>query len=370
MSLIDKQRKKSTFEIIGEHVEKYRISMIIVSVVVSLIALFFCIYWQFDENTAGTLSDNLYLATHITFLVLSQIMLIFLILNKYKKVSTKALAVYTHIHTFLLITWATSVCILDLDIGITPFIYLIAATVIAGLFVLEPIFYTACALTSFITILVFQIVKRFAFFEGPYQFEHIAEMIIFVGLTVLICFRHFNVTIGEHKAKKKLEEMTYYDELTGLLNERSYVSLTEEINKNIKNEKEEPFAVILMDVNNLKATNDAYGHRYGCSLVVRCGHTLPELFTTSKLFHVGGDEFVAIVMGEDYKNFDSLYSHFLEVMTYSLVEYEGVQLIFSVASGHAIYQTGDRYQDVLQRADKMMYENKAAIKAKYNMKGR
>ncbi len=370
MRLADKERNKSNVEIIGEHVEKYRISMIIVSVVVSLIALFFCIYWQFDENTAGQLSDNLYLASHITFLVLSQIMLIFLILDKYKKVSTKALAIYTHIHSFLLISWATFVCILDLDIGITPFIYLIAATVIAGLFILEPIFYTVCALTSFVTILICQIINHFTFFEGPYQFEHIAEMIIFVGITILVCFRHFNVTISEHKAKKKLEEISYYDELTGLLNERSYVSITDEINENIKNEKEEPFAVILMDLNNLKATNDAYGHRYGCSLVVRCGHALPELFATSKLFHVGGDEFVAIVMGEDYENFDSLYNNFLEVMTYSLVEYEGVELIFSVASGHAIYEKGDKYQDVLQRADKLMYKNKAEIKAKYNMKGR
>ena len=370
MKLVDRERKKSTFEIIGEHVEKYRISMIVVSIVVSLIALFFCIYWQFDENSGGALSDNLYLASHITFLILSQIMLIFLILNKYKKVSTKVLSIYTHIHSFLLISWATFVCVLDLDLGITPFIYLIAATVIAGLFILEPIFYTVCALASFLTILIFQIINRFTFFEGPYQFEHIAEMVIFVGITIFICFRHFNVTISEHKAKKRLEEMTYYDELTGLLNERSYVTITEQINENIKNEKEEPFAVILMDVNNLKATNDAYGHRYGCSLVVKCGHTLPELFTTSKLFHVGGDEFVAIVVDEDYENFDSLYNHFLEVMTYSLVEFEGVELIFSVASGYAKYEKGDRYQDVLQRADKMMYQNKAEIKAKYNMKGR
>lgn len=370
MKLIDKERRLSTFEIIGKHVEKYRISMIIVSIVVSLIALFFCIYWQFDENTSGTLGDYLYLASDITFLVLSQIMLVFLILNKYKKVSTKLLSIYTHIHSFLLISWATFVCILDLDLGITPFIYLIAATVIAGLFVLEPIFYSCCALVSFITIMIFQIINHFSFFEGAYQIEHIAEMIIFVGVTIVIAFRHFYVTMSEYKAKKKLEELTYYDELTGLLNERSYINVTEEINKNIVSGKQEGFAVVLMDVNNLKATNDAYGHRYGCSLVVRCGHTLPELFTTSKLFHIGGDEFVAIVMGEDYENFDSLYNHFLEVMTYSLVEYEGVELIFSVASGHAIYQKGDRYQDVLQRADKMMYENKAAIKAKYNMKGR
>ena len=57
-------------------------------------------------------------------------------------------------------------------------------------------------------------------------------------------------------------------------------------------------------------------------------------------------------------------------MTYSLIQYEGKELIFSVARGFTCYQEGDRYQDVLQRADNEMYTNKKAIKEKYNMKGR
>ena len=370
MKLIDKERKLSTFAIIGRHFEKYRISMFIAAIFISLLALFYVIYWNFDENTAGTLQDNLYLGSHITFLVLSQVMLIFLILNRFKKVSTTALAIFTHVICFLLIAWSTFVCILDLQIGITPLVYLLACTIISGLFILDPFFYLGCIVSSSIALLVFHIIDHFAFFTGAYQIEHIIESILFVAVTALVCFRHFNVTISEYRAQKKLEELTYYDELTGLLNERSYINVTEEINNAINKGEEVEFAIILMDVNNLKATNDAYGHRYGCSLVVRCGHTLPELLATSKLFHIGGDEFVAIVQGDDYKNFDAVLNHFLEVMTYSLVDYEGVQLIFSVASGYSKYQKGDKYQDVLQRADKMMYANKAEIKAKYGMKGR
>ena len=372
MRLLDKERKLSTFAIIGKHFETYRISMFVAAAFLSLFALFYIIYWNFDENSAGILIDNLYLVAYITFFVIAQTMLIFLILNKFKKLSTTALAIYTHVTCFLLIAWGTFVCILDLQLGITPLIHLLVCTVIAGLFILEPFFYLGCVVISVVTLLVFHIINKFAFFadNNPYQIEHIAESVIFIVVTVLICFRRFNVVNSEYHAKKKLEELTYYDELTGLLNERSYIGETERINESIDKGEEKPFAIILMDVNNLKATNDKYGHRYGCSLVVRCGHTLPELFASSKLFHVGGDEFIAIVEGKDYENFDAVLEHFLEVMTYSLVQYEGVELIFSVASGHAKYEKGDRFQDVLQRADSMMYINKAEIKAKYGMKGR
>lgn len=167
-----------------------------------------------------------------------------------------------------------------------------------------------------------------------------------------------------------MEELSYTDELTGLLNERSYINEVEAIDKDIQDGKDIKFAVIVMDVNNLKATNDAYGHRFGCSLVVRCGHTLPTLFTSSKLFHIGGDEFVAIVKDKDYDDFTHTMDRFDETMLYSLVDYEGVQLIFSVARGYAKYEKGQKYKDALQLADNAMYENKKFLKEKYNMKGR
>ena len=125
-----------------------------------------------------------------------------------------------------------------------------------------------------------------------------------------------------------------------------------------------------MDVNNLKVTNDTYGHRYGCHLIVRTGHTLPEVFKTSKLFHIGGDEFLAILTGEDYENFEEVIKKFDETFKYSHIEHEGKDLIFSVARGFAKYQEGNQYKDVLQKADAMMYLNKAEIKSTYNMKGR
>lgn len=208
------------------------------------------------------------------------------------------------------------------------------------------------------------------FFVGEYLGENIALIAGFLLLTGIITFRNLRVLISEFSAQQKLEEMSYIDELTDLLNERSYVNFTEEINNKIDKGEDVKFAIILMDVNNLKATNDKYGHRFGCSLVVRCGHTLPTILPTSKFFHVGGDEFVAVVTGKDFEDFEETMKRFDDTMLYSIVNYEGVDLIFSVARGYSFKEEGQHYKDVLQIADDKIYENKKYLKEKYNMKGR
>ena len=155
-----------------------------------------------------------------------------------------------------------------------------------------------------------------------------------------------------------------------MLNERSYLNEIDAINKRIEKGERDFFAVVLMDVNNLKATNDQYGHRYGCSLVVRCGHTLPTIFKTSKSFHVGGDEFLVVVYGEDLANFEEVMKDFDDKMLYSIVQYEGVDLIFSVARGYAKYNGEKHFRETLQIADDAMYKNKEYLKEKYHLKKR
>ena len=174
--------------------------------------------------------------------------------------------------------WGTLVCILDLYVGVSPFVYLIILTTIAGLFVIAPIIYSIEVIISLVAIIVSNIIFKYEFFKDEYMVENIVNLVIYAVVIIATTIRHYRITMKEYDAKQKLEELTYNEELTGLLNERSYINFTEEINENIKNNDDTKFAVILMDVNNLKATNDAYGHRYGCHLIVRCGHTLPNVF--------------------------------------------------------------------------------------------
>lgn len=367
---LTKEEKKSNFEIMGLHLAKYRKLMLVFCSFVLLTALAFSIYWHFDPNSISPLIDGLYLVSHLVFLTTSVFLITLLILNKYNKVGVKHMAVSIHIYSFLLIGWSTVLCILDLSAGSNPEIFLLAATFVAGILSIDPIFFSITSLSSLSVVMIYQGVRQYPYFSNEYIFENILHFGVFVLLLILIAFRSHHIMIEEFKAKAQLEYLNNHDELTGLYNERSYFSDIDEITKSIKEGTVEPFAVVMMDVNNLKATNDAFGHQYGCHLVVKCGKDLPKTFKSSKLYHIGGDEFIAIVRGHDLEHFEEKMQEFDEKFSYSIIKFGGQDLIFSVARGYSLYEKGDRYKEVLQRADQAMYENKAMLKAKHNMKVR
>ena len=171
------------------------------------------------------------------------------------------------------------------------------------------------------------------------------------------------------KSKEKYKILSYYDGLTGLLNERSYFQEIEKLNELTK-EKKDDYIIMVMDLNGLKVTNDKYGHRYGCHLVVLTGHILKEIFKESLLFHVGGDEFQAVIIGDDLARFDELMEEFKEKLLYTKVEYENKELILSVAYGYARSNHSSLYRELFEEADKMLYANKKVIKDTYNIPNR
>jgi two-component system, cell cycle response regulator len=89
--------------------------------------------------------------------------------------------------------------------------------------------------------------------------------------------------------------LAYRDDLTGLWNRRYFTErLTEELSR-ARRQPQRHFSVMMVDVNNLKALNDSYGHPEG-DLVLRWVAEFLErsLRTHDVLCRVGGDEFAVI----------------------------------------------------------------------------
>ena len=170
-------------------------------------------------------------------------------------------------------------------------------------------------------------------------------------------------------SRNKYEALSYIDQLTGLGNENKYFDIVNTLEEEIKSGNAN-FGIIVLDVNELKATNDKYGHRYGCSLVVKTGEILPHIFKESEICHVGGDEFVVFLKNDDLKNSNKLLKELRYEISYSKTMYEGIELIYSVASGIAFYGPNDTFKSVFERADKDMYQNKKELKEEYGLSGR
>ena len=89
-------------------------------------------------------------------------------------------------------------------------------------------------------------------------------------------------------------------------------------------------------------------------------HLICRVFERSAVYRIGGDEFVVILQGPDYKDRDRLRAYFVkksaEISAFAKEAYEKIR----VSIGIAVYdpRIDKTVQDVAIHADHLMYENK------------
>ena len=143
-------------------------------------------------------------------------------------------------------------------------------------------------------------------------------------------------------------------------NKLAYDQYEEDINARIKDGHQEPFAVVVCDINNLKIVNDTCGHNEGDICIKNASSRLDSIYSHSPVFRVGGDEFVVILAKEDYVQRDKL----LEKINAIPKNLTKVKAGETVSAGMAEYDKG-RHQTLLsiaEEADKAMYERKQYLK--------
>lgn len=160
-----------------------------------------------------------------------------------------------------------------------------------------------------------------------------------------------------------INALAYRDSLTGIKNSTAYTEAVDELNKEIRCLNPQ-FGVIVADINNLKQTNDKYGHDVGNQLIVRTAKILMDTFKTSAVFRIGGDEFVIILRGNDLDDYHALLKKFDESCRSDCITVLDHQIPVSIARGVAVFdQSIDGvYEDVFSNADHAMYLNKEESK--------
>lgn len=151
------------------------------------------------------------------------------------------------------------------------------------------------------------------------------------------------------------------DSLTGLKNKNCYLSYIEKY-KGDNAYRDAEYAVVVFDLNFLKKANDEYGHEMGDKLIKLAGQHICRTFQHSPVFRIGGDEYTAILEGDDYSSREELCRLFeIEMKKMSPV---AENLYLSIAYGIACHQVGEaNYDEVFKCADEQMYEYKKKMKA-------
>lgn len=175
------------------------------------------------------------------------------------------------------------------------------------------------------------------------------------GLT-FVCLGLFitlNDPVNEYK------EQALWDEATGIRNKNYYLKQLAIMQKKYANKKV-TVGFVVCDLNGLKHINDKYGHIEGDKLIKAAANILQEhLDGADGVYRTGGDEFMAIYISAA----ENIITEDIQRVRAACENYTDSPIPLSIAMGHGIDNvTYDGFKQVCEKADAMMYENKAEIK--------
>jgi diguanylate cyclase (GGDEF)-like protein len=126
---------------------------------------------------------------------------------------------------------------------------------------------------------------------------------VFIGVLLLsiivICRAVFENIISRHAAFSRIELIARRDALTELWNRKALIELLEKQLNDPANSGE-IIALILIDLDRFKDINDTFGHQTGDAVLKEVGERVKSVIDPGdEVARIGGDEFVAIVVGAD-----------------------------------------------------------------------
>lgn len=155
-----------------------------------------------------------------------------------------------------------------------------------------------------------------------------------------------------------LRNLAMMDPLTGLYNRRfAEQRLASEVSRSER--KGHPLTVLTLDLNNFKEINDTYGHAAGDQVLQEFAVLLNKVIRGSDLaVRLGGDEFLVVLPECTVEQLELV----VERLGVLEVDWQGQKIPVTFSAGWKQYQPGEHPDEMLARADEILYTRKRASK--------
>lgn len=170
------------------------------------------------------------------------------------------------------------------------------------------------------------------------------------------------------KAEEELSHYASIDSLTGIMNRRIGLKKLEELLEESKEEFLE-FVLCFLDINNLKFVNDTYGHSEGDRYIqALCRMIKNKLDEEDLFFRIGGDEFIIVFAKKNNSQAENIWNEIKKQFDESNIQEE---LPYNIMASHGLFYFCSGMdidlEQMIERADKMMYKEKQRTKKEYQL---
>lgn len=162
--------------------------------------------------------------------------------------------------------------------------------------------------------------------------------------------------------EEEIRDLSLRDELTGLYNLRGFRFLAEQ-SLQLARRCQSPFAVLFVDLDDLKQINDRFGHAAGSAYLAETGKLMKRVFREADVVgRIGGDEFA--IAGHFSPTALSIAATRLEqeAATERLIAGKKLPLRFSMGYVSSHEHERSSLQELLDKADAAMYKQKRSKK--------
>jgi diguanylate cyclase (GGDEF)-like protein len=161
------------------------------------------------------------------------------------------------------------------------------------------------------------------------------------------------------ESHRQLEEIAYYDSLTSLPNRRMF---SEQFRTRLALSRRhgDPFALLLIDLDSFKQTNDSFGHDVGDAVLIESANLLSAAVRESdSVARLGGDEFAIHLIGPtDPASIEMICKRIVDSFAGG-IPFNGSTLKATCSVGAAVFPAdGDTQERFYKSADIALYEAK------------
>ena len=174
----------------------------------------------------------------------------------------------------------------------------------------------------------------------------------------------FSDDSAQTEARRKTEAMkrlAFLDHLTQIPNRR-FVEMslaTALVEFSVHND---PFGVLVFDLDKFKTLNDSFGHACGDRALQEVAKTVVSSLRPADIVgRWGGDEFLAIVRNVNHEILATLAERCVTMVAQvSVPNDDGRAVSVSISVGAALASPGETAEELISKADKLMYQSKIA----------